>query len=137
MVSNTGRRDGFSLIELLVAVAIVAIIASIALPGYQSQIQRSKRSDAKAHLVDTAQRLERCYSLYNAYNSGSCNVTDHATEGGEYDIEISNLGTNTYTLTATAKAGQRNDKDCVVLTLDHNGIQGSRNAAGAATTECW
>ncbi|MBR9813746.1 pilus assembly protein PilE [bacterium] len=120
------------------AVAIVGILAAIAYPAYQSTVQRSKRSDAKVELTDAAQRLERCFTRFGAYNNAACGLSDYTTEIGDYKITVSDLTATTYTLTATAlTTSQKNDKDCVVLTLDHTGLQGSKNASGTATSGCW
>lgn len=138
MMTRNQKRNGFTLIEILITVAIIGILATIAYPAYQSEVQRTKRSDAKVDLVDTAQRLERCFTQYGAYNNAGCSVTNHDTENGDYKVTITNLTATTYTLTATAaSATQKKDTDCVVLTLDHTGLQGSKNAGGTATSDCW
>lgn len=137
-MTNASDQHGFTLIELMIAVAIIGILASIAYPAYQSEVRRTKRSDAKVNLVDTSQRLERCFTQFGAYNNAGCNVAAYNTENGDYKVTISNLSATTYTLTATALSNtQKNDSDCVTLTLDHTGLKGSKNAGGTDTTGCW
>ena len=68
------RSSGFSLIELMVAVAIVAIIAAIAIPTYQTQIRESRRVDAKTAVLDLAAREEKYLSLNNAYTGSPANL---------------------------------------------------------------
>ena len=133
------QQAGFSLIEVIIAVVIAGILASIAIPGYQEQVRRTARSDAKVTLVDTAQKLERCYTQFGSYNNDGCTVKDKfLTEGGEYVVTVTNLAANTYTLNAIAESKrQKQDKDCVTLTLDHTGLQGSKNTGGTATDDCW
>ena len=66
---------GFTLIELMVTVAIVAVIAAVALPAYTEQVARTRRGDAQAALLSTAQWLERQYTLNSAYNKNGDGTT--------------------------------------------------------------
>ena len=140
------KQSGFTLIELIIAVAIVGIIAAIALPSYQASIRKSNRAEAKTELMDVAQRLQRCYTLYAKFNdTTNCGVykdlTDankYITRGGQYyriTIGVPASGNppeTTYRLTATAiKAPQTQDTTdgCNVLTMDHTGAK--------APAACW
>ncbi len=124
--------SGFTLIELLIAVAIVAILAAIAYPSYMNSVLKSGRADAKVELNDVAQRLQRCFTAYNAYNSSSCAVTTALNNGGIlsreglYNITVS-LTATTYTLTAAPVSTKRQSKDvtCGSFTLTHTGVRGS------------
>jgi len=72
---------GFTLTELLIAVAIVGILAAIAYPSYLEQIRKSRRADAEAVLLQAAQFMERIYSESGCYNPGPdglCGTTDDA-----------------------------------------------------------
>lgn len=147
MIKTTLKKMvGFTLIELIIAVAIIGIIAAIALPSYQSTVRKSNRAEAKTELTDVAQRLQRCYTLYAKFNDGvNCGVykdlTDadnYITRGGQYykiTIGIPAAGNppeTTYRLTATAvKAPQTQDTvgDCNVLTLDYTGLK--------RPADCW
>ena len=73
-MNQATRHTGFSLIELMVALAIVGILAAIAYPGYLSQVQKSRRADAKIGLTQLAQQLERCFTEFNVYNSVNCAI---------------------------------------------------------------
>lgn len=137
------KATGFTLIELMVAVAIVGIIAAIALPSYQATVRKSNRAEAKTELNDVAQRLQRCYTLYAKFNDATCGIytdlTDanfYTTRGGQYyviKIDVPNAGDppeTTYKLTAKAdKAPQTEDAGCKELTLDHTGA--------TAPAVCW
>ena len=137
------KTFGFTLIELMVAVAIVGIIAAIALPSYQASVRKSNRAEAKAELTDVAQRLQRCYTLYAKFNDANCGVygavstaPGYITRGGQFykiTIDVPNAGDppeTTYELTATAdKAPQTEDTGCDKLTLDHTGVKGP--------VDCW
>lgn len=131
-------QSGFTLIEMMVAVAIVGIIAAIALPSYQATVRKSNRAEAKTELMDVAQRLQRCYTVYARFDDTTyCGIykdlTDankYTTRGGaHYEISIEPTAADdtrktTYTLKATAiKAPQTADTagGCNVLTLTHKG----------------
>lgn len=125
------RALGFSLIELMIAVAIAGIIAAIAYPAYMSSIRKSNRTEAKTELMDIVQRLQRCYTTYGKFNDvDKCSVYKDLDDGGIlsrgknfYQITISNASATTYTLTATAVSEpQLSDSGCTVLTVDETGI---------------
>lgn len=133
---------GFTLIELMIVVAIVAIIAGIAYPSYMESVRKSNRSDAKATLNDVAQRLQRCFTTYSAYNHASCTVAGQVTGGStitspERMYTVAGvLAATTYDLTATPAAGSTQAKDtkCTTLTLDEAGVRG---ATGSDSGNCW
>lgn len=164
ITSRTGRSiDGFTLVELLVAVVIVGILASIAVPGYQRYIRDARRSDAQGALMGLASAMERYYTINNTYcgvtatppappnpRNPACTITAGAptiyaaqspVDGGRpiYDLAVSGT-TNTYTLTATPIAGTGQENDGF-LNLTHTGIRGWDKDGNGATTDdgedCW
>ena len=118
---KTAKRKplGFSLIELMIVVAIVGILGSIAYPSYLNQVAQSRRADAQAVLMEAAQFMERFYTENNRYHqdTGGTAVAlpvqlrelprDSGTKS--YDISVQASTASTYTLRATPKNGQIGD----------------------------
>lgn len=125
---------GFSLIELLAALAIVAILAAIALPSYQDSVRKARRADAKAALNDIAQRLERCRTQFGTYNDTGCVIVTPQESPEHYYSVVTVRDARTYTLTATPQGAQRADKKCTSFLLDH---LGRRSAMGSQAADCW
>ncbi len=130
------KRNGFTLIEMMITVAIVGILAAIVFPSYMTSIRKSNRAEAKTEMVDIVQRLTACKTIYGVYNSASCPVYAQLTTApsyiptrgrGYYRVAISNNTATTFTLTATANlAPQTGDttNSCNVLTLTHLSVAG-------------
>jgi type IV pilus assembly protein PilE len=150
----SGSR-GFTLIELMVTIAIVAILAAVALPSFLDSIRKGRRSDAVAALAAVQQAQERWRSNRNAYTaqltaSASADppgLGQSATSAkGYYAISIDAAGNTNYTVTATATTGtsQAGDGACQRLRVRVDGgniIYGSATAVGefdeSATNPCW
>lgn len=143
--SRADKVSGFTLIELMITVAIVATLAMVALPAYNSQIRKSRRTDAKTALLDLAGREERLYSTTNAYSDtpsvlgyGAANSTFPMSVGsGYYQVSV-NANAGTFTLTATPIGSQVQDTACTQLIVDQTGKQSSVDSSGTDTTStCW
>ena len=122
------RSQGFSLIELMIAVVIVGILAAIAIPMYSDYVTRSRRADGQATLMQVAQELERCYTQFSKYNDNSCSVINggvvsETSDQGFYVVTANKLDESAFTLTATPQNEQADDTDCGELKLTHLGIQ--------------
>lgn len=132
------QTQGFTLIELMIVVAIIAILAAIAYPSYQEQVRRTNRTEGQRTLLETAQRLERCYTEYNSYNNPACNVgLPFNSEKGKYNIDATVRTASTYTLVATRADSQVGDR-CGNFSLTHTGLKGIVGAdAGLTPDDCW
>lgn len=145
MSSNSLSRlpwvRGMSLIELMIAVAIVGILAAIAYPSYRQQVQRSARADAKVELMQAAQSLEKCFTMFGAYNSANCVAVPvlnqgQLSDGGRYQVSLVAVQASTYRLQAVPQGVQAQDVRCGTLTLDSTGLRG-RSGNAPTVEECW
>ena len=87
------KNAGFSLIEVVIVVAIVGILAAIALPGYQESVRKGNRSDGQAALLEAASRMERYFYDNNTYTSnltliGYTSASNVATSEGHYTLAV-------------------------------------------------
>lgn len=128
---SPGKLHGFTLLELMIVVAIIAILASIAWPSYSNYIVKAARSEGKAALVDAASRMEQFYLDNKTYVASLADINVSATtEGNKYGMAISNTSATTYTLTATPVSA---DAFCGNLILDEKGSK----TASTGATDCW
>ena len=123
------NSKGFTLIEVMIVVAIIGILAAIAYPSYDEYVKRGNRTEGQAFLQDVAARQERYFSQNNEYadTAAKLNVST-GSETGKYTLTIAT--SDGYTLTATQ---QFNDTKCGNLTLNALGVKG----AGGSVDECW
>ena len=153
MSSNMMRssQSGFTLIELMVTVAIVSILAAVALPSFLDQIVKSRRTEGKTALLRAAQFLERNYTVNNTYvtdlaplhglaaNAVVYSGENPATATGPYRITATNQPcgqiTQCYTLTATQNGGF-SDTKCGNLTLTSTGVRG-KDGGTLTVQQCW
>jgi len=123
-------EKGFTLMEVMIVVAIIGIIAAIGYPQYGSYITKTKRSDGQIALMQEVQALERCKST--SYSYESCTLSSTTSSEDYYTISLEKTS-NTYKLTATGKGSQAKDTDCKVMTLNHQGVR----TPDPATKGCW
>ena len=125
MAHKLGRSRGFTLIELMIALAVVGILASLALPSYRDHVIRARQGEARAALLDDAHYLERWYTEKGTFKQSSSAWPSLPVTGTEfYDIAFSASAKNTdegeYQLQASPKSGNSWIGDAT-LTLDQDG----------------
>jgi type IV pilus assembly protein PilE len=140
---------GFTLIELMVALAIVAILSAAALPAYQGVVHRSQRSDARLALLWVQYQQERHYATNNAYADALSELNGPGgvagrSAGGDYDLAVAlTNGGQGYVATALAHANgrQATDNDCRWFSINELGQRRSATASGAWSDtdpyRCW
>ncbi len=147
------RLRGFTLIELMIVVAIVGILVAVALPAYNQSVRKSRRADAKTALLDLAQREERFNSTANQY-SGTATALGYPT-GTAFPISVLTGTTAYYTISITpadpTKSFPANDfiataapvsgtsqatDTCGSYTLTNTGVQGVTGGTSSAA-DCW
>jgi type IV pilus assembly protein PilE len=136
------KSIGFTLIEVMIVVAIVGILVAIAYPSYREQVLEGRRSEARSALLQLAQAQERFYTANGTYATGvedsdgdsdasnDVNGVSRTTENGYYTL--STTGGATFTATATPVVG--GDTDCTSLSINS---LGQRTGAGADSSQCW
>jgi type IV pilus assembly protein PilE len=155
--TNNGGSAGFTLIELMIVVAIVGLLAAIALPSYQSYVARGHRAAARAQLSQAAQYMQRFYAAndrYDADRTGAQTIWAamppsfmRAPADGRQIYEISNAGANPSTASSSTftlimrplSPGPMANDRCGGLTLTQAGAKGITAAAPTAAliAECW
>jgi len=128
------NRKGFTLVELMIVIAIVAILVALALPSYAQYIRKSNRGEAQQLLMNWANNQELWRATHTEYaDEDDIPVPDNTDY--KYTFAVSDETATTFTLTATPKAGtdQVNDKEhgtpCTALTLDQSNDK--------TPPECW
>jgi type IV pilus assembly protein PilE len=138
---NCPRKTlGFTLVELMVALVVVGLLATVALPSYRHLMLRVQRNEAKSELLQTAAALERCYAHFNTYDSADCATRaalPRPTESGHYLIGAAVLTAGNYRLSAVPQGGQAQDLECKTLTVDSASVKGISDGATETAGYCW
>jgi type IV pilus assembly protein PilE len=137
-------QSGLTLLELLIALVIVGILTSLALPGYSAVLQRAHRNEARLALLGIQHAQERYYQRHFRYTdqmaAGGLAIGERSA-GGSYQLEVALQDEGqSYLASATPVTGgrQAGDRECAALTVDETGRRGGRTSAGNdASTACW
>lgn len=140
--SRMSRHSGFTLIELMITVAIVAILATIAYPSYRNAVIRSNRADAQQALLQAAQNMERYFATNGASGYVGATVTPSQSPSGsaanavytiDYTTVVGNPSATAFVLRATPVTGKSNATDGF-LEIDQQGVKRwDRNNNDSAT----
>jgi type IV pilus assembly protein PilE len=129
---DSQKASGFTLVEMMVVVAVIAILAAIAFPSYQAHLRKSKRAEAQAFMMAFAARQQQLMVDTRAFGATvtAVGVPVPANVSAAYTLSMPAPGTADFTLTLTPNADQASEK-CGTLAIDQNGTK------TAATSGCW
>jgi len=125
-------QKGFTLIELMIVVAIIGILAAVAFPSYQDQVRKTRRAEVQANLMELASYMERTFTENNVYNSAAnaaATLTASGITNDKYTLSLPTLTATTYTLQA-APTGDQSSDSCGTMTLSETG-------ATTPAANCW
>lgn len=138
------KQLGLTLVELMVVVAVLAVLASIAYPLFTNQVQKARRADAKIALQNIALAQERYYTINGEYAGTlsslqvSAPIQGGVSDEGYYTISVARSGTDNEQFSATANASgsgaQASDSNCAQFRIDQ---LGTKTATDGGSTNCW
>lgn len=131
---------GVTLMELMIAVAIIGILAAIAYPSYSEQVRRGQRAEARSVMLEASQFMQRYYSSNDTYADAALpdalsRSPAHGTQLYEIQIAEDSATRTGYTLEAVPQGALASDK-CGTLTLTSTGVRG-RSGTGDTVQNCW
>ena len=136
-------QSGFTLLELVIAMAVLTLLVTMAYPSYLEHMNKVRRADALGPLLDVTSRQEQ-YMLDHKQYAGNMTqlgfaANPYITPEGYYSVAVVTAGCGTspcYRFTATPVSGKAQAKDAKCTSLSINSA-GSKTATGSASTKCW
>ncbi len=132
-------HNGFTLLELMVAVVILSILAAIAYPSYMNQVRETRRIDGKSAVLEVSMAEERYYTKNKAYTSTWSDLSINSTlksgksDKGYYKLTLTTSeDATTFTITATATGAQKDDTACATISMNQ---RGEKTSTGGG--QCW
>lgn len=135
-------HQGFTLIEVMIVLAIIGILSAVAYPSYTEYIRRGHRADARAGLLQAAQWMERAATATGTYPSALPEaLTGSKDTTKRYTVGLQNGNTSAaFTLTATPKDGPQKNDSCGTYTLSNTGVRGAAGKQAGESgynPDCW
>jgi len=144
---SISKTRGFTLIELMIVVAIIAILATIGFPMYQDYVRKVRRVDATSVLTEASQYMERFYSANHRYDQDLAatavampgDLVESPKESAVkfYDVAIQAVSATGYTLVATPKGGQAGNGILIITSTGARGWDRDNDGTVEATENCW
>ncbi len=130
---------GFTLIELVVTVAIIGILVAIAYPAYQEQIRKSRRPEGQGALVELANVQQQYFSDNFTFTPTLTNLgyTSATTLGGHYTLSVPVANASVFTVRAAPTGAQALDTHCAQMDLTNTGVKTAKDSGGTAQADCW
>ena len=130
------KTRGFTLIELMIVISILAILVTVGYPSYMEHVKKSRRAEGMGQLLELANRMERYYSDQGTYPTSISEVYGATTDGGFYTLSIVNANNVSFTVSAAPTSLGRQDTDkCATFTLTSLGQKSVTD--NTLNSHCW
>jgi type IV pilus assembly protein PilE len=128
------QQAGFTMIEAMIVVGLLAIAASLAVPSYSAYVVRTHRTEAIETLLATAACQERLFIRNNAYDADSC---EGNSQNDYYTITVTTTNTDQNFVASAVPQGGQVDDNCGTLSITDIGVKTAAGQSGAFSKQCW